>query len=139
MDSRYRIAAVVAGLVLTLSGAVSWGQVPNTNDTSDANRNTGGGTGALVKVTPALPPSPAGPDNTAYGAFTPNHTTTGSENTAVGSEALFKNGTGSFNTAVGAFALFNNTTDNNTAVGNSALESDATGFDNTAVGNNALE
>ena len=71
-------SAIVVGLVLTLSGASSWGQVPSTNDTSDANRNTGGGKSALVNVTPALPPSPNGSDNTAYGAFTLNSTTYGS-------------------------------------------------------------
>lgn len=61
MNSRYTSAIVVAGLVLTLGGAVSWGQLPPTNDTSDTKGNTGGGTGALGSA------SLSGPDNTAYG------------------------------------------------------------------------
>jgi hypothetical protein len=138
MNRVLRSAVVVAGLVFMLGGAASWGQVPSGNDTSDANRNTGGGTGALVNVTPALPPSPNGSDNTAYGAYTLNATTGGSNNTAVGSEALFKNKLGSFATAVGAFALFNTTNGLNTAVGYSALKSNTAGAFNTALGLNAL-
>ena len=47
----YRLAIVVIGLVLTLGGAPSWGQDPSSNDTSDGNGNTGGGSGALVRNT----------------------------------------------------------------------------------------
>src|SRR5215510_5195319 len=103
-------AVSITGLVVMLGGAASWGQVPSTNDTSDTHRNTGGGTSALANVTPALPSPLNGSDNTAYGAFTLNATTSGDHNTALGSEALLKNQTGSLNTAVGAFALFNTTT-----------------------------
>jgi hypothetical protein len=131
-------AVVVAGLVITMGGAVSWGQVPVGNDTSDNFRNTGGGTGALVSVTPAPPPSLDGSRNTAYGAYTLVFNTTGSHNTAVGYEALLKNQTGRHNTAVGTYALFNNTTDNNTAVGYGALQSNTVGAYNTAIGLQAL-
>ena len=43
-------AVVVAGLVLTLGGALSWGgpPPPPNNDVSDDNENTAGGTGALL-------------------------------------------------------------------------------------------
>ena len=60
-------AVVVAGLVLTLGGAASWAQAPSTNDTSDLNGNTGGGTDALVGVdTPGHSP---GVFNTAHEVF----------------------------------------------------------------------
>src|ERR1700720_2591247 len=42
MNRNYRIAIVAVGLVLTLGGTPSWGQVPSTNDTSDNRGNTGG-------------------------------------------------------------------------------------------------
>src|SRR5262245_1968598 len=74
-------AIVVTGLVFMLSGAVSWGQVPNTNDTSDANQNTGGGTDALGG-------NASGIANTAYGT------------------AALKENTASYNTAFGADALY---------------------------------
>ena len=123
---------VVSGFVLTLGATVSWGQVPATNDTSDLNSNTGGGTGALGKVT-------TGGDNTAYGASALKSTTTGTANTAIGLNALLSNTTGSANTATGTSALFSNTTGSaNIAVGWSALSSNSTGGSNIAVGFQAL-
>ena len=136
MNSRYRIAIVVAGLVLTLGGAASWGQVPPTNDTSDQFGNTGGGTGALVNVTPAPPKlSLDGIHNTAYGASALNSNTVGSENTAVGFKALSDNITGGFSAAVGFVALSSNTFGlENTAVGAFALSANTTGSNNIALG-----
>ena len=86
MNRNYRIAMVVAGLVLTLGGTPSWGQVPSTNDTSDTSGNTGGGSGALVHNT--------GTNNTAYGDSALSSNTTGHENTAFGNGALMSNTTG---------------------------------------------
>ena len=86
-------AFVIAGLILMLGGAPSWGAPPN-NDESDAARNTASGTGAL------------------------QNTTTGFSNTAIGNEALLANTTGDTNTASGVAALFSNTTGSlNTASG----------------------
>jgi hypothetical protein len=144
----YRLAVVVVGLVLTLGGAPSWGQDPSSNDTSDGNNNTGGGSGALVSNT-------TGTVNTAYGRFALVSNTTGNSNTATGVGALFSNSTGSNNTATGVDALvsntggsnntatgfqalFNNTANNNTADGFNAL-ANSTGHDNTATGSVALE
>src|SRR5262245_44685843 len=126
-------AVVITGLVLTLGGATSWGQVPSTNDTSDANNNTGGGTGALGS------PLFSGSANTAYGAAALFSNTDASANTAYGFDALFSNTSGSSNAAVGAGALAKNSTgDDNTAVGASALQLNTTGNFNTAVGFSAL-
>src|SRR5229473_373967 len=105
-------AVVVAGLVLTLGGTASWGQVPSSNDKSDAKSNTGGGTGALGS------PSLSGANNTAYGAAALKSTTTGSDNTASGFAALSNNTTGQNNTATGFGVLESNISgDNNTATG----------------------
>ena len=64
MNRILRSAVVIASLVFALGGAPSWGQVPATNDTSDTHGNTGGGTGALVNVTPGVPESFTGISNT---------------------------------------------------------------------------
>lgn len=132
----YRLAVVVVGLVLTLGGAPSWGQDPSSNDISDGNGNTGGGSGALVFN--------SGSHNTAWGSGALFNNTTGIENTAVGFNALEFNTTGSHNTATGVDALVNNTTItgvagvNNTANGWEALFSNTTGNDNIAIGDSAL-
>ena len=73
----------IAGLILMLGGAPSWGAPPN-NDASDAAANTAGGTGALQNTT-------AGFYNTADGFGALQNNSTGSVNTAsvrgaVGSE-----------------------------------------------------
>jgi Chaperone of endosialidase len=121
----------IAGLILMLGGAPSWGAPPN-NDPSDAVGNTAGGTGALQNTT-------GGVFNTADGFGALQNNTSGSVNTASGFEALFSSTTGSNNTAVGGFALFNNTLGlNNTASGVDALFSNTTGLNNTAVGGFAL-
>jgi hypothetical protein len=123
--------AVVVGFVLTLGGAVSWGQVPSTNDTSDANGNTGGGFLALDNNT--------GLSNTAYGFQALSYGNTGSYSTAVGDHALRNNSSGGGNTAVGAYALVDNTAgSDNTASGYKALFSNTTGAENTAIGTGAL-
>src|SRR5438132_7258642 len=145
----YRLAIVVVGLVLTLGAAASWGQNPPTNDTSDGNDNTGGGSGALVSNT-------TGTFNTAYGHAALNSNGTGILNTGIGQGALQSNDTGVENTAIGAGALQANSGPstgcgpncgiNNTAIGFQALFSNGTptgsspegGSFNTAVGNNAL-
>jgi trimeric autotransporter adhesin len=113
-------AIVVAGLVVALGGAASWGQVPSSNDKSDNADNTGSGTQALVNIS------------------TQPVCCVGHLNTAFGSQALFKNTEGAYNTAVGADALYANTSTANTAIGNAALSSNTTGHDNTAVGFAAL-
>jgi hypothetical protein len=124
-------AIVVAGLVVTLGGAISWGQVPATNDTSDDNGNTAGGLGALQHT-------PTGSANTAYGESALYHNTD-NNNTAFGGAALHSNTTGSTNTAVGYFALLSNKGGyNNTASGGQALLSNTSGSYNAATGYGAL-
>jgi len=138
----------IAGLILMLGGAPSWGAPPN-NDTSDAAGNTAGGTGALQNNTAgfdntahgfnALFSNTAGGFNTAHGVDALFSNTTGFENTASGGFALFSNTTGTFNTAYGVDALFSNTTGgSNTASGVFALLFNTTGGGNTASGVNAL-
>src|SRR5262245_1235480 len=105
-------AVVVAGLVLTLGGAVSWGQVPTDNDKTDHSGNTGGGTGALGSAE-------------LFGRY----------NTAYGYDALLNNTDGRHNTALGVAALFSNQDGhNNTASGYGALRHNASGSYNTASG-----
>jgi endosialidase-like protein len=145
----YRLAIVVLGLVLTLGAAPSWAQDPSSNDTSDGNDNTGGGSGALVN-------NISGTFNTGYGHSALLSNTTGILNTAIGQGALQSNTSGFENTAVGAGALQANSGPsggcgsncgiNNTAVGFQALFSNGVrttssnqgGSFNTAVGNNAM-
>ena len=145
----YRLAVVVVGLVLTLGGAPSWGQDPASNDTSDSNFNTGGGSGALVGNTTgsnntayghfALFSNTTGDNNTAIGESALSTNTTGGGNIAIGDDALQNNITGGGNTATGVFALQNNTTgNNNTATGVQALVNNITGNNNTATGFGAL-
>jgi len=127
----YRLATLILGLVLALGGLPSWGQNPSSNDISDGNDNTGGGTGALVSVT-------SGDFNTAYGHSALGTNSTGILNTGFGQCALCSNSSGAENTAVGAGALQNNNGNSNTAVGFQALFSNTTSGNNTAVGLNAL-
>ena len=150
MNTNFRPAILVTGLVVMLGGSSSWGALPAGNDTSTAtSNNTGGGTGALVNNTTGL-------FNTAYGSDALANNTTGGRNTASGLSALERNTTGSFNTAYGylalwfntqggsntasgAYALLNNTTgNNNTASGQFALGNNTTGEHNTAIGAGAL-
>jgi hypothetical protein len=119
---------VVAGLVLTLGGTASWGQVPSTNDTSDLNGNTGSGTGALQNNT-------TGGDNTAFGIQALWSNSTGFNNTASGAAALQSNTTGLANTASGVDALLLNTTGNgNIALGANAGRNLTTGSNNIDIG-----
>lgn len=123
------LVIAVAGLTLTLEVAPSWGGPPN-NDVSDANRNTAGGTNALLNTT--------GFDNTGFGAFALFNNTTGNSNTASGVDALHSHTTGNANTASGAFALRSNTTGSrNPAGGALALFSNSTGSNNIALGDRA--
>jgi hypothetical protein len=71
---------VLAGLLLMLGGAPSWGAPPN-NDVSDAAGNTASGTAALLS------------------------NTTGGFSTASGVYALLTNTTGSYNTASGDLSI----------------------------------
>src|SRR5262249_39243861 len=113
-------SVVVVALVLTLGGAVSWGQVPPDNDKSDANGNTGGGRNALQNNT--------GGSNTAYGASALTNGNSGFGNTATGFAALLGNTTGSRNTASGVEALESNSSGSyNTTYGAYALTSNSTG------------
>ena len=124
-------AFVLAGLILMLGGAPSWGEPPN-NDVSDAAGNTAGGTGALQN-------NSLGRLNTADGFGALQNNIFGDDNTAAGFEALFSNVVGNNNTATGAYALFSNTFGNdNTASGVDALYSNTSGFQNTAAGTFAL-
>ena len=86
MNKVFTSTVVVAGLALTLGGAASWGQVPNTNDTSDTQGNTGGGTGALGSVTPGVPAPFNGTNNTAYGNNALESDSSGNLNAAIGKE-----------------------------------------------------
>jgi trimeric autotransporter adhesin len=116
--------SVNLGLIgaLALAGT-AYAQVPNTNDTSDGNANTGMGTGALGGPTPV---NLTGTRNTASGAGALAINTSGGGNTASGASALANNTTGSFNTASGYEALVFNTTGNdNSASGAYALRSSA--------------
>jgi len=116
-----------------LTGTV-YAQVPSGNDVSDANDNTGMGTGALGG--PAA--SKSGQYNTSAGAKTLEKNTTGNENTAVGYYALEGNTTGCCNTATGSNALDNNVSgQENTAIGYATLL-DSNGNFNTAAGSFAL-
>src|SRR5262249_30347701 len=97
MNRVSRRAGLAFGLVVLLWVSLSWGQLPPTNDISDSNSNTGGGTGALGS-------KQTGFFNAAYGAF-----------------ALFSNTTGNNNIAVGSFAGGTLTTgDNNIYLGSDA-------------------
>jgi hypothetical protein len=128
MSSILQRTGTILGLVLVLWGGLSWGQLPSTNDTSDGQGNTGGGTGALGS-------NPTGGSNTAYGALALGSNTTGDGNTASGSDALFSNTTGANNIASGAGALASNTTGfQNTASGVLALNRNPTGANNIALG-----
>jgi len=141
MQPLARLVAIVASLVLLLSGTPGWGQpvcaVPGCNPTtSNTNQNTAGGTGALINVGSG---AFGGFNNTAFGAHALDSTTSGDANTAIGVDALQTNSTGSFNTATGMSALYSNTTgERNTANGISALFVNSTGSFNTATGNLAL-
>jgi hypothetical protein len=121
----------MTGALLT---ATVYGQVPSSNDVSDANDNTGMGTAALGG--PAA--SNAGQYNTASGAKSLNKNTTGNENTAVGYYALESNTTGCCNTAAGSNALDATVSgQENTGIGYAALL-DTNGNFNTATGAFAL-
>jgi hypothetical protein len=148
MNRSWSNAFVIAGLILMLGGAPSWGAPPN-NDVSDAAGNTAGGTGALQNNSTggintasgfeALFNNTTGFGNTADGAFVLFSNTTGGFNTASGIDALFSNTAGFNNLAAGAYALFSNTTGaHNTASGIDALFSNTTGANNTAAGAYAL-
>ena len=141
MNSITRLVAVVAGLVLLLNVTPSWGQpvcaAPGCNPTtSDANRNTAGGTGTLVNVHE----STGGFSNTGFGKNALSLNTAGARNTASGDSALFSNTTGNNNTASGSSALESNTIGNlNTASGFQALQDNTAGVQNTAIGAKALK
>src|ERR1700733_3361370 len=109
--------------LVALGGVIqsSYAQVPSTNDTSDANFNTGMGTDALGGPTPL---NLTGGANTASGYQALNFNTSGSANTASGTGALYSNRSGGGNTASGTYALYNNQIgNNNTALGYYALSS----------------
>jgi len=108
---RQMIAISKWSIVLALLAGAVYGQVPSTNDTSDANGNTGMGTGALGGPNPV---ALTGASNTASGKWSLQNDTSGSENTAVGVEALQANTTGADNTAVGYAALINNSSGSGT-------------------------
>jgi len=151
--SALRLTKSVSLSVLLLSlGTTAFGQVPPSNDTSDADRNTGMGTGALSNNSgqantgsgyQALLSNTTGSSNTGTGHQVMFSNTTGSGNTASGDSALYYNTTGSNNTASGVAALggtAGNTmaADNNTAFGAYALGNNAGGFSNAASGAGAL-
>ena len=137
MNKVWSSAVVVAGLVLTLGGAASWGQVPSTNDTSDNFGNTGSGTDALKNITPDAR-SGLGSNNTAFGDGALKSDTAGTSNTAVGFNTLMTNSESHWNTAVGFEALKSTTNGVNTAVGGWALTNNNDGIENTATGFAAL-
>ena len=146
-------------VVLALSSSWVHAQTPTcaapgcNSVTSDGERNTAMGTGALVMDLLGVS-SNSGAGNTAagYHALYPN--TDGQANTALGSNALNSNADGGYNTALGASALYSNNgyfntamgeealyfanSTGNTAAGFRALQLDTTGGDNTASGREAL-
>jgi trimeric autotransporter adhesin len=125
-------SSLVLITALVAIGGTAYGQVPNSNDTSDSNGNTGMGAGALSSLT-------TGQLNTASGNFALFSNTTGWRNTASGYAALYNNTTGNYNTATGNSALFANVSgSSNTAVGDGALNLNYGGHNNTASGANAL-
>ena len=127
-------------ITLTLLAGTAYGQVPSTNDTSDAKENTGVGSDTLGG--PAA--SNGGSNNTAIGFAALNLNQISSNNTAVGYEALFANdldaaGNAVNNTAIGYEALYNNGDGNsNTAAGAGSLSSNTTGSSNTGTGAGSL-
>ncbi len=121
-------------MALTLLSSAAYGQVPSTNDTSDAHQNTGMGSVALNHTSTDT----SGANNTAAGYAALYFNTTGSANTAIGTQALFSNTDGSFNTASGYYALVFNTASYNTATGGFALGANTTGSNNVATGYGAL-
>jgi hypothetical protein len=123
-------AVVVAGLVFTLGGALSWGAPPPPlNDFSDGNGNTAGGTSALQQT------NSNGYANTAFDATALFSNSSGAYNTASGYAALYTNLYGYGNTASGFQALNKNTSGAyNTAVGTRALLNTTTGLENLATG-----
>jgi hypothetical protein len=123
-------------MAMALVSGMAYGQVPSTNDTSDANFNTGMGTGSLGGPNPI---NLTGISNTASGYLALGSNTTGANNTAAGSNSLQFNTTGYENTATGGGALQMNTTGyENSAYGSGALEFNTTGYLNTASGWRAL-
>ena len=78
MQSGYCFALIVTSLMVTLGTGTSWSQPPNPT-ASDANRNTAGGTDALLNVTPG---AAGGFDSTAFGYWALRANTIGSRNTA---------------------------------------------------------
>lgn len=138
----------VMSLLLTIGQPVEGG--PPNPTSSDAQKNTAGGTDALLSTTSeavsntafgyqALNTNTTGDYNTASGSAALYANTTGNNNTASGSGALYANTTGENNTANGSFALLSNTTGNfNTAIGHGTLPNNTTGNNNTASGTDAL-
>jgi hypothetical protein len=126
-------AVVVAGLVVGLGGAMSWGDPPPDIVPSDNKlANTAGGSFVLENIT-------SGSNNTGFGYAVLIDNEVGNNNTALGALAL-EHTTGSDNTASGAFALQGDQTGSgNTASGSSALGSNISGSNNTAIGFNALQ
>lgn len=138
-----------AGQVLTASSSTvaAWATPAGGSMSSDANRNTKGGTDALRD-------NVSGTDNSAIG-YNALILDTASSNTAFGSKALDANTTGTQNTAVGNGALGASTTVNNcaafgysaggantgsscTMMGAGAGANGTSGTNNTAVGADAL-
>src|SRR5262249_15770278 len=126
MNTSYRMAVVVAGLVLTLNGALSWGGPPyNIIDSDTEFGNTARATYALEKI-------PTGETATAFGYYPHKKTTPGAPTTALEAKAPKNNDTGGATPAVGPEALKNNPDSDNPAVGSQALFNNTDGFDNTA-------
>ena len=109
MSSSLHRMGTLLGLVLVLWGGLSWGQLPEGNDTSDGQGNTGGGSGALLL-------NATGEANTAYGRQALVSNTTGGFNTAYGAGALGRNPTGANNIAIGFQAGFQSNGNAPTAV-----------------------
>lgn len=103
---------------------------------SDADDNTGLGTGALSSIIAGAQ------DNTAFGSGALAACTTGSLSVAVGFQALNTITDNGFNCAVGSQAMHvaTGTCTNNTALGNFALYSiDDPGINSTSVGMGSLQ
>ena len=123
------VAPGATGNVL-MSNGTTWASAPSatTSLTSDSQRNTKGGTGALAALT-------SGYDNCAFGYNTLNVMTSGTYNIAIGRSALVRLTTSAENVGIGygALAYLVNGGDN-VGIGSNAMGVLATGSTNVAVG-----
>ncbi len=134
MIYRLNIIKVMSWFLLLQAHSLTWSAAPPNPTESDTNRNTAGGTSALINNV-GFPDNGFSADNSAFGFAALKFNTTGFNNTAVGSGTLAFNTTGYSNTAIGVRTLMFNTTGYfNSGLGAGTLYTNTTGFANTASG-----